>query len=125
MIPINHSLALRLPARNVVALSERARDVPPGTQQVFFHFGAAYGLAADGLRRQSMYSPSPTAGANMTSTVEFGVLQPDGETIEPIPANNWSAMYWNFRYRMRGDAQSGARAEEYHTHHDLLRAMEA
>jgi hypothetical protein len=123
MIPTSHALDLLLPNPHTVILSERARGVSAARQEVFFHFGAAYGLASDALKRQGYFSPSPTAGTNITSTVEFGVRQADG-TMRSIPANSWPAMYWNFRYRLRGDEQSGARAEEYHVAHDLKGAME-
>lgn len=121
MIPEGHSLKLSLENRHTVVWSERARDIKAGRQEVFFHFQFFYGLAADGLK--DSLAPSPQMGANLVSAAQFGNMGDDGE-VQPIAANSWSAMYWNFRYRLGGDAATGLFADEYHTPHDLLGAME-
>jgi len=98
----------------------RSREIKAGKQEPFFHFQFFYGLAADGLKNN--LAPSPMFGTNLSATSEFGNAREDG-TIEPVPLNSWSSMYWNYRYRFEGDATRGLVADEYHTVHDLLAAM--
>ncbi len=126
MIPQSHVLTAYFPSRNEVIFSETARRVTPGKQEVFFHFGAAYGLAADGLRSDLNKAVSGPAGASKGAPWEFGIEQPDG-SIKPVDEESWPVMYWNFRYYMtEGPAPAHTVSpHEYHVVHNIVMAMES
>jgi len=126
MIPPHHSLEVLLPQRNEIIYSETAHGVRRGRQEVFFHFGAAYGLASDGMRSLLNMLVSPAAGGNKGAPWEFGIETLDGE-IKEVPDDTWAVMYWNFRYYMIEGAlpESVAGFAEYHDVIDLLGAMES
>jgi uncharacterized protein involved in type VI secretion and phage assembly len=132
--------ATNLGTSEVLVLCDAAAYYPQLAVPRLVHRGSATGSGASGdatscfdaSRRRRL---RPAAGIVRGSTVatprsilgdgrdqRAGMEPLDGE-IMPVRSNSWATMYWNDRYRMRGDEESGLRHEEYIIHHDLEGAM--